>query len=127
VSFLCGLLHNIGELVLLEAGLTEPDFIQRRYIEIGVQSVMEWGMPAPIVAAVGLHRDWPTAETYGDVAASTWLARRLGCEMLGYDDPDAPMPLDEDPVLERVNVYPEDLVRLREQSSEVMSMIQVLR
>lgn len=127
VSFLCGLLHNIGELVLITQGVTDDAFVQRRYVEIGVQAVMGWAMPAQIVAAVGLHRDWPTADTYADVAASTWLARRLACELLEIDDPDAPQPLEEDPVLERVNVYPEDLERLREQSGEVMSLLQVLR
>ncbi|MEN0062700.1 MAG: HDOD domain-containing protein [Myxococcota bacterium] len=127
VSFLCGLLHNIGELVLLAEGITDTKMLERHYIEVGVQAVMGWAMPAPLVAAVGLHRDWPTASTYGDVAASTWLARRLACELLKNDDPDITAPLEEDPVLERLNVYPEDLERLRGQSSDVMSLLQVLR
>lgn len=127
VTFLCGLLHNIGELVLISDGHVDADFIQRRYIEIGVQAVMSWAMPAPIVAAVGMHRDWASAETWGDVAASTWLARRLACEMLEYDDPEVTTPLEEDPVLERVNIYPEDLEQLRSQSNEVRSLLQVLR
>ncbi len=126
-SFLCGLLHNIGELVLLAQGLTDPAFIQRRYIEIGVQSVMGWGMPAAIVAAVGLHRDWPTADTFADVAATTWLARRLACELLDFDDPDATVPLDDDPVLERVGLDASDLGQLRDQTNEVTSLLQVLR
>jgi len=127
VSFLCGLLHNIGELVLLSSGATDAGLLERRYIEIGVRATMDWGMPAPLVAAVGLHRDWPSADTFGDVAASTWLARRLALEMLELDDPDIDAPLEEDPVLERVNVYPEDLVRLRAQADEVRSLLQVLR
>jgi len=127
VSFLCGLLHNIGELVLISSGVTDGDVIERRYIEVGVQAAMSWAMPGPIVAAVGMHRDWRTAETYADVAASTWIARRLALEMLELEDPDINTPLEEDPVLERVNVYPEDLVRLREQAEEVRSLLQVLR
>lgn len=127
VTFLCGLLHNIGELVLLTQGLKEPGLIHRRYIEVGVQAVMEWGLPAPIVAAVGLHRDWKGADTYADVAASTWLARRLACELLSVEDPDTPDPLEDDPVLERINIYPEELESLRANGSDVMSLLQVLR
>lgn len=123
-AFLCGLLHNIGALVLLDNGEYDLGAMHERYVEVGVRVAMGWSMPASVVAAVGLHRDWSGADTYADEAATTWLARLLAQEALEVDvESDN---LDRDPVLERLDIYPSDLSRLREHRDDVTALVRVL-
>ena len=123
-SFLCGLLHSIGALVLLDHGERDEARIDQLYVEIGTKVAMNWSMPASVVAAVGLHRDWPTADTYADEAATCWLARLLAQEVLGVDIESED--IHKDPVLERLDVYPADLERLREHRDDVLGLVRVL-
>ena len=123
-SFLCGLLHSIGALVLLDRGESSEEAIAQRYVEVGVKVAMHWLMPASVVAAVGLHRDWHGAQEYADEAATTWLARLLAQELL--ERPLESAALDEDPVLDRLDIYPNDLERLRGSGEDVLALVTVL-
>ncbi len=123
-AFLCGLLHNIGALVLINAG--EPAAsVERRYIEIGVQIAMSWAMPASVVAGVALHRDWGSTQSYADEASTTWLARLLAQELLGYAIESRS--IDADPVLEWLDIYPDDLERLRTETDEIQALLEMVR
>lgn len=123
-AFLCGLLHNVGALVMLDQGQHESLALHGKYVEVGVRVAMGWSMPASVVAAVALHRDWPGAQTYADEAATTWLSRLLAQEALEMTVESED--LDHDPVLERLDIYPADLERLRGQQDEVRALVQVL-
>ncbi len=120
-AFLCGLLHSVGALVLMQHGERDLASLDRRYVPVGTQVVMHWGLPAAVVAAVGLHRDWQGADVYADEAATTWLARLLAQELLGHE-PESPS-IDEDPVLERLDLYPADLDRVRGHGEEVLDLV----
>ncbi|MBX2797711.1 MAG: HDOD domain-containing protein [Myxococcales bacterium] len=120
--FLCGLLHSIGAMVLLEVDQIEQ--LDERYVETGVQVTMAWGMPAAVVAAVGMHRDWPTAETWAEEACTTWLARLLAQEML--DMPVDVGSIEEDAVLDELDIYPGDLDKLRASADDIRAMLTVL-
>lgn len=123
-AFLCGLLHNIGALVLLNNGETEASVVERRYIEVGVQIAMAWAMPASVVASVALHRDWSNTEAYTDEAATTWLARLLAQQLLGQAVESRDV--EDDPVLERLDVYPDDLQRLIDDSEDINAMLSMI-
>lgn len=123
-AFLCGLLHNIGALVMLDHGEHSLERIHARYVEVGMRVAMGWKMPASVVAAVALHRDWAGADTYAEEAATTWLSRLLAQEALEMNvESDE---IDHDAVLERLDIYPNDLERLRDHRGDVMSLVEIL-
>ncbi len=123
-AFLCGLLHNIGALVLLNAGEVRAQVVERRYIEVGVQVAMSWAMPASVVASVALHRDWTSTRAYIDEAATVWLARLLAQELLGHTVESRS--LGDDPVLEWLDIYPDDLQALRGEHDDIDAMLSMV-
>jgi putative nucleotidyltransferase with HDIG domain len=103
-AFLCGLLHDIGKMVILKwhhdhmkrtgnsvdaAELSE--LVQKWHCNIGVLAFRRWGLPAELDEPVLHHHDYTQASTDRLTAAVIYLANRLshrygfGCEKDGFE------------------------------------------
>jgi len=112
-AFLCGLLHSIGRSILLRTGdEVPPDLLERHHTEIGAAAAQKWAFPDATVLAITFHERWTEAPARRDEAATTWLAARLAAHPEADDLPD-------DPVLERLTLYPDQLEALRGMVREV--------
>lgn len=112
-AYLCGLLHTIGKLVLLRSPeVVDPALIVLHHAQVGVVAARRWQLPELVVNAILHHARWESATTHVEEAATTWLASRLAT------DPQDPA-IDDDPVLDRLTLYPEDIVALRAQADAV--------
>ena len=103
-AFLCGLLHDIGKMVILKwhhdhtkrAGAPLPpaeldDLLQRFHPMTAGRAFRRWGLPAELDEPVLCHHDYTQATTARRMAAVVYLANRLshrygfGCEADGFD------------------------------------------
>lgn len=63
--FLAGLLHDVGRLVLASAGSVEQGAVEGEvplHASVGAYLLTLWGIPLPVVEAVGRHHDPAAAE-----------------------------------------------------------------
>lgn len=113
-GYLCGLLHSIGKLVLLGAPVpVAPEQLEACHATVGAAVARRWRLPDVVVHTIAHHTRWKAAGAQWEEAATTWLASRLALEA------DATAAVDEDPVLERLTLYPDDLESLRGQRGDV--------
>jgi putative nucleotidyltransferase with HDIG domain len=103
-AFLCGLLHDIGKMVILKwhhdhtkrTGSALPpaeldDLLQRFHAMTAGRAFRRWGLPTELDEPVLCHHDYTQATTARRMAAVVYLANRLshrygfGCEADGFD------------------------------------------
>jgi putative nucleotidyltransferase with HDIG domain len=115
-AFLCGLLHDIGKLVMLKwrydhvkrtGEMIDPSLFEQmlatRHAEVGSLALQRWGLPADLEEPVLCHHDYAAATGNRELAAVIYLANRLshrygfGCQPDDYD----PM---TDPVTEELGL-----------------------
>jgi putative nucleotidyltransferase with HDIG domain len=125
-AFACGLLHDIGKLLIHHLahhphrGVRRPtreeiaDVMVRRHAEFGGHLMRLWALPAPLHEAVRFHHD-PALADDPRPAAVTYAANRLahrhgfGCKAEDED-------LMTDPVFVDVNVQPATLAHIKHQA-----------
>lgn len=117
--FLCGLLHSIGRSILLRATVATGVELER-HAEVGAAAARRWGLPEAVAAAIAHHPRWATAPSHRDEAATTWFAARLA-----RDPDDATLP--DDPVLDWLGLYPDQVDALRAQRSAVAADVEGLK
>lgn len=103
-AFLCGLLHDIGKLVILK---WRHDHLKRtgeaidaevfaalmaaRHAEVGSMALRRWGLPPDLESPVLYHHDYASAGDERPMAAVIYLANRLshrygfGCDAVEFD------------------------------------------
>lgn len=123
-AFLCGLLHEIGTPVVLQAAgeqlkqlgvaPAQVDFntlIDTLSCAFGEALTAAWGMPEPVTLSVQFHTDFEKAPQHMDAVAVTTAAIALCNVFLAQDETaeDAEQVLREHPVLEHLNLYPDDV------------------
>jgi putative nucleotidyltransferase with HDIG domain len=109
-AFLCGLLHDIGKLVLLKqafdhakrSGHVVPAeevarVIAERHAALGGVALRRWKLPETLDEPVMCHHDYTLAPARPREAAVTYLANRLA-HHFGFGCPVDETPLIEDPV-----------------------------
>jgi len=120
-AFLCGLLHDVARPVVLQATLDtlahrSKEALPAAFLEatmdelheqVGARMVGTWKLAEWTVAVVAHHHDPEKAEPHEEQAHITWLADRLAHWAVGPDGPEAFQ--GDDPVIDRLNLYPEDL------------------
>ncbi len=97
--FLAGLLHDVGRLVLASAGAVDQAALEGEvplHASVGAYLLTLWGIPLPVVEAVGRHHDPSAAEPrkFGIVTA-VHVADALAHEVT-LDDHAPATPMDED-------------------------------
>jgi len=120
MAYLCGLLHNIGTPVVLNAlgqALTEP--LQPRAIAVlleefgsqaGVLLAQEWKLPEAVVTTVRCVETFATAGAQADAVAIVNAAHHVSAMMLRRE-------LSDESVLalestRHLNLYPDDVAAL---------------
>ena len=103
-AFLCGLLHDIGKMVILKwhhdhgkrtgAGLPAgelDELLERWHPMTAGRAFRRWGLPADLDEPVLCHHDYTEAKTDRRMGAVVYLANRLshrygfGCDPDGFD------------------------------------------
>jgi HD-like signal output (HDOD) protein len=130
VAFLCGLLWRVGGPLVLRAlaALDSPgppaapealDLLRDLDRPFTIRAATCWGLPSPLLDF--LTDD--SADDRSDGAAVASLGERLADLALSSEaEPEA---LEGDPDIERLNLYPEAVVRLCSRSDEILSELEV--
>lgn len=133
-AFLCGLLHEVGAPVVLQA----VDDIQRKcslefnsaeldaaieqfHPELGERLVKAWSLPEWTRAAARYHHTPHEALEYSDEVYTTHLADRLAHSIEGEDELNG-----LDPILNALGMYEEDLEALKEQTDTIRTLAEAL-
>ncbi len=133
-AFLCGLLHDVGKPVLLQAICDLRDRldiqVERAAIEaaaaefhcrVGAVLVRKWGLPESLAETILYHHEPEGAPNVLNEARMTRLADdfahfALGTKKIGEDD------LRKHPMNEPLNVYPDETERLIGQREMILAM-----
>jgi len=124
-AFLCGLLHDVGRPVVLQGTIQalahrtkEPlpeslleTAMDEFHEELAGRMVDSWKLAEWTVAVVANHHHPEKAREHEELANITYLAHVLADWAVDANLTPADFPLDE-PVLEKLNLYPEDLEAL---------------
>ncbi|MEM7080023.1 MAG: HDOD domain-containing protein [Pseudomonadota bacterium] len=131
VAYLCGLLHNIGEPLVLNClgKMTEsasPDevaqVLRNCSRQAGLLLVQEWALPSAVDLAIRFRGEFESAANAKDLVAIVDLARFISC-------------LKELPICEQVvdqaetqhlNLYPDEVDALLEQGENIATTLETL-
>lgn len=137
IAFLCGLLHDIGKAVLLpiaakaNAGPAELRAdgellaaLEQHHTAAGALLAELWRLPAPIQEAVVHHHDHTGAQRHADMAMMVCFADLLAHEIAADAEgpPTERTRLAAHPVLEALNLYPDQLQALLARREEALSV-----
>lgn len=124
-AFMCGLLHDVGKPIVMQ---TLIDVARQRterpvpaamldaamseyHTRLGGRLAVHWNMPEWVVEAVRCHHDYAMARVYHMEAMITYLADRLAHWALDDSLSEEDF-ASEDPVVDDLGIYADDLVRL---------------
>ncbi len=138
-AFLCGLLHDVGRPVVLQATLDalgprakEPlpaalleSAMDEFHEPVGARLVEAWKLADWTVAAVAHHHHPERAAPHEEDARVTRLADLLSHWALDEDSKPADFPAD-DPVIAALNLYPEDVEALLQLRTSALEFAEVL-
>lgn len=121
-AFLCGLLHDIGQPVVLQALLEVADgaelapglidtLSREFHCEVGALVLERWKLPAWMVASVRCHHDPETAGEHVEFARTTMLADLLAHASV-HPDAEADAVLKTHPVLADMGLYEDETEEL---------------
>lgn len=98
-TFLCGLFHNVGKPVVLDAltrfeettGRDVPmetvsRAIDEYHVRAGAKLAREWNLPPQVAEAVQFHQDYRGAPLFAEVAMTVNLAIKLGSIVLEQEE-----------------------------------------
>jgi HD-like signal output (HDOD) protein len=139
-TFLCGLLHNVGKPVILDAlGVLEKKSgrklpradvllaLDSYHTDVGSQLAQEWALPPQTVEAIRYHEKYQEAPTFGEVTMTVNLALHLAklaiesTEESWEEDLSALQGLQ---VLEDLNLYPNDLQKLVDLTERIRETVE---
>jgi HD-like signal output (HDOD) protein len=120
IAYLCGLLHNVGTPVVLNAigaasatrlaASDVADLLAEFAIRAGELLASEWHLPAAVAATIRCIEDFRLADEHIDVVAVARCAARFARSMLDGDlNPQSVAGFD---AIDHLNLYPEDVVAL---------------
>ncbi len=137
-AFLCGLLHTIGKPVVLQAILEiqrtlnltlEWDAFSRllesHHVPVGASVVEKWKLPPQVKEAILYYRDCSESPSLSPVAMVTCLADHLASYLLEVDERDAAA-LESLPVVEALNLYPDDMEALHEKGETILQAVDAM-
>lgn len=134
-AYMCGLLHDVGRPLVMQAlidlaaaktekpvpiGILDAAMVEF-HAPLGSRLAEHWKLPEWVTEAVLYHHEWRSAGLYAKEAMITRLADLLAHwaldEALGESDFSS-----EDPVIEELGLYADDLTRLFGQRNEVIDL-----
>jgi putative nucleotidyltransferase with HDIG domain len=138
-AFLCGLLHDVGKPIVLQELVdisrertTKPvpsaigeAAMDEYHLAIGARLVEFWKLAPWMAEVVRFHHDPEAAPQYAEEARITRLADLLAHWALGKLDP-AELAT-ETQLLSNLNLYPEDLEKLKGMRAQVIQVAEAFR
>lgn len=119
-AFLCGLLHDVGKPIVLQASLdlfrkaekpveseTLEAAMEALHERVGAMLLQTWRMPPWMVAALAHHHDPSAAVDFAQEARTTCLADRLAHWSIEAS-PERAEELSHHPVVRELNLYRDD-------------------
>ncbi|MEM7203412.1 MAG: HDOD domain-containing protein [Planctomycetota bacterium] len=135
-AFLCGLLHDVGRPVILAAAAKEhPDAglpvlvsaMDNYHNVVGLRLAELWQLPPQVVASARWHHDWSQADGHVEAVMTVALADRLAhWAVPSGDDAVTEDELRQLPVLEGLNLYPDEMEALLERREDVCEKVEVI-
>jgi HD-like signal output (HDOD) protein len=139
VSFLCGLLHQIGKPVVLQAvqetlgpaASSAPDnttvmvLLEQHGTAAGLEVAAKWRLPELVTETIGHVRDFRGAPRNPELVAMVAAARAFATLSLQSATPDADL-LVEWPEMAEINLYRADIERLLGQAGMVRETLQAI-
>ena len=115
-AFMCGLLHDMGKLLLLKLardfikfGVPTPSsqeietVCRDRHAEIGARLLRQWQLPEALESPVRYHHDPAASQTHSHESAVTYMANRLS-HRYGFGCPADDVNLIDDPICTRLGL-----------------------
>ncbi len=136
-AFLCGLLHSIGQPVILQtiaeskgqlAPLTDEELKQiyeefeSSYCQVVAK---EWGLPDIVAEAIGFYKNFSNAPSKSDLAPTIFFGSQLATLMLHPDSIEKETIL-HSPALDFINLYPDEVAILLEKEATIKTSMETL-
>lgn len=139
IAFLCGLLHDVGMPVVLQAiheleterGASYSDAVVELALssyheEVGGMLARHWALPDQVVDALRYHHRYLQSESYAEAAMITCLADMLAqCSYPIWENRD-PQTIKEHEVLEALSLYPDALDAVLGHEAKIAKMVEAL-
>ncbi|MBL8723207.1 MAG: HDOD domain-containing protein [Planctomycetes bacterium] len=142
VAFLCGLLHDLGKAVLLDnvdRVLGKQDLaipvhyllaaVHEQHLAAGALLATEWRLPEQIAEAIACHHDFAAAKHFQDMAMTVCLADLLSHHIAPgpFAEPPTAEALAAHPVLEGLNLYPDQFQELLQKRERALLVTEGMR
>ncbi len=137
-AFLCGLLHDVGRPILLQAvtalipklGRAPTDAevtsaVDELHATVGGDVVRSWSLPEWMALAIAHHHEPAAAPEHRDEAFTTAFADDLAHRVF-EESPDPEAPAYDLALAEELGLYPEDMERLVEHREEVLAVARAM-
>ena len=138
-AFLCGLLHDVGKPVVLSllddaarqfkvrfSLLALHVAMQEFHLIAGVALAERWLLPKQVIETVYYHHDYASAPSCGEAAMQTCLADLLAQLVVVSSEGIDEAVVRSLPVLEDLNLYPDEIDVLLQRQEQVAEMMQVI-
>lgn len=135
-AFLGGLLHTIGKPVVLNAVLEIQQtmdmvleweafamLLDAHHVPVGASVVEKWKLPPQVKEAILYYRDYNQSPSPSPVAMVTCLADRLASYLLELDVSLDKAGLGSLPVVEALNLYPDDMDTLHKHGESILQTV----
>ena len=137
-AFMCGLLHQIGKPVALQTivdiikensiklTLEEiQELIEEFYITIGVTIGKDWELPNSVIECIEFHKEYDSAPQAIQEAMICSAANQLATLLLASETIDLES-LMESEVMEKLNLYEDDLQKLLDKSDTIQQLVEAM-
>lgn len=137
-AFMCGLLHQIGKPVALQAIVDimneeslvltveqTQSLIQTYYITIGISLGHDWKLPNTVIESIEFHQDFDSTPHARQEAMICCAANQMATLLLADEAMDIDQIMQSD-VMEKLNLYEEDLQKLIDKSSTIQQLVEAM-
>ena len=137
-AFLCGLLHTIGKPIVLGVALELQHsmdvtlewnsltvLLEIHHCYVGALVAENWALPSQVQDAIVHYQDYSSLSNPSPVVLATCLADRLASYLLELEALD-PAELASLPVVEALNLYPEDMEELFAKGETILQAVDAM-
>lgn len=134
-AFLCGLLHDVGKPVLLQAiadwqkaqnqqvhPIDLAIVLDEFHMKVGSELAKRWKLPEQVIVAIAYHHDYAAVQAHAEAAMLSSLADALSYHTVGGPEALDVAGIRALPVLEDLNLYPDDVEALLGKKDLVLSL-----